>query len=50
MNTSTATRHKHESGQTLEQVTQRDYGVSMSGDIKNLSGHSLGHPDLSDVA
>lgn len=49
MNTCTPTQHKYESGQTLEWVTQRDYGVSISGDIKNLIGHSPGQTDL-DVA
>lgn len=45
-----STQHKYESGQTLEQVTQRDYVVSISGDIKNLTGHSPGQSNLSDVA
>lgn len=49
MNTCTPTQHKYESGQTLEHVTQRDYGVS-SVEILKTWLDSPGQPDLSDVA
>lgn len=42
MNMCTPTQHKYESDQTLEHITQRGYGVSITGDTKNLTGHSPG--------
>lgn len=34
----------------LAQAAQRDCGVSICGDIKNLMGHSPGQPDAADPA
>lgn len=39
-----------EGGQTLEHVAWRGYGVSVLGDIKNLTGHDPKQPDLGDPA
>ena len=37
-----------EGGETVEQVAQGDYGVSILGDIKNLTGYVPGKPALAD--
>jgi len=39
-----------DSGQTQEWVAQRGYGVSILGNICNLTGQSPGQPALSDPA
>lgn len=37
-------------GQTLEWVSQKDCGVSICGDIQNMTGHSPGQLALADPA
>jgi len=39
-----------ESGQALEQLAQRGYGISISGDIQNLTGCRSGQSTLADPA
>lgn len=37
-----------EGGQTLAQVAQSSYGVTIFGDTQNPTGHGLGQPALAD--
>lgn len=34
--------------QTLSEIAARGHGVSICGDVQNLSGHSLGQPAADD--